>query len=215
MNGSLKYQNMNRLKTTLTFLIIIMTLGISNAQFGVRAGVNLASLKIKADFFGASFVINTDTKIGGHIGAFYREEVNEKFSIRPNLIFTTGGGKVEDASTGESNSINISYLGLPIDFMYTLPAGENSFSLMGGPFFGYLLSTSTNEGSVEEGEGFTSLDYGINIGVQFQIKSFGIGLTYGLGLANIAPEEEINSQFFEANTSASTKVTSIFFTYDL
>jgi len=160
---------MNYLKTTLTIIIIGMALSIANGQVGVRAGVNLASLKVKAEFFGTTFSESTDKKLGGHIGVYYKTAMNEKFSIRTNLLFTTGGGKVTDDFSGESNSVSASYLGVPIDIMYTVPVGENSLSLVGGPFIGYLLSSSSDDGTSDEDE-FSSIDYGINVGLQFHVK---------------------------------------------
>ena len=186
--------------------------GASYGQFGVRAGGNLASLKIKVDFLGTSLSVNTDDKLGGHIGVYYKEKIGEKFTLRPNLIFTTAGGKATDETTGESSNLNATYLGIPVDFLYSSPVGENSsFALLGGPFVGYLLSSSADEGG--EDDAFKSLDYGLNFGVQFQANKIGVGLTYGLGLANIVPETEANILF--ADASASTRIISLFLTYDI
>ena len=205
---------MNTSKFTLTFLLIVMTFGISNGQFGVRAGANLASLKIKVDFLGTSLSISTDDKLGGHIGAYYKEKINDKFLIKPSLLFTTGGGKVVDEFSGESSSVSSTYLGVPIDFMYTAPVGDNTLSLGGGPFVGYLLSSSSDDGSDEDQ--FATLDYGLNISLHFQIKSFGIGFTQGIGLANVIPQEVVSSPLFDdIGASANTRVTSLFITYDL
>ena len=204
---------MNNLKTLVTIFLIGMAMNVANGQFGVRAGANLASLKVKVDFLGTSLAVETDDKLGGHIGVYYKTAMTESVTIRTNLIYTTGGGKVNDETTGESNSVNASYLGIPIDVMYAVPVGENSLSLMGGPFFGYLLSSSSDEGSSDEDE-FSSVDYGLNFGLQFQIKELGIGLTYGLGLANVIPDEVTSTDFFEG-ASANTRILSLFFTYDL
>jgi len=202
---------MHRLKVTFTILFIAMSFGILNGQIGVRAGANLASLKIKVNFLGTSLAVTTDEKLGGHIGAYYKKAIDDKFSIRPNLIFTTGGGKIDDDFSGESSSISASYLGLPIDFMYTVPAGSNSLSLVGGPFLGFLLSSSTDDGSDEDE--FNAMDFGLNFGLQFHVKSFGIGVSYGIGLANVIPEEDASDLF--AGAEANTKVISLYFTYDL
>ncbi len=202
---------MNRLKLIFTVLFIAMTFGVVNGQVGVRLGANLASLKVKVNFLGSSFAINTDEKLGGHFGVYYKKAINEKFSIRPNLIFTTGGGKFNDETTGESSNLNASYLGLPVDFMYTVPAGSNSFSLVGGPFLGFLLSSSSDESSDEDE--LSAMDFGLNLGFQFNVKSFGVGLSYGIGLANVIPEEEVTAFF--SGAEANTKVISLYFTYDL
>ena len=203
---------MNRIKTTFTLLLIVLTIGVSNAQFGVRAGLNLASLKVKANLFGLPIAVSTDDKVGGHIGAYYKSKLSEKLSIRPNLIFTTGGGKAVDDTTGESNSVSASYLGLPIDFMYTVPAGSNSLSLIGGPYLGYLLSSSSDEGSDEDE--FTSTDIGLNFGLQFNVKKLGIGIVYGIGLTNVLPEIDTGTSFF-GDASANTRIFSFYVTYDL
>jgi hypothetical protein len=203
---------MNKLKLPFTFLLILLTIGVSYGQSGVRAGVNLASLRMKTDFFGSSFSITTDDKLGGQFGVYYRTTINEKFSIRPNLVFTTGGGTIKDETSGESNSVSSSYLGLPIDFLYTVPAGSNTLSLVGGPFLGYLLSSSSEQGTGEDE--FSSLDYGLHFGLQYHIKSFGIGLSYSWGMANVIPEEVTGDPFFEGFT-AQTRAISLYFTYDL
>ena len=195
-----------------TLLFITMVFNFANGQAGVRAGVNMASLKIKIGFFGAAVTESSDNTFGGHIGVFYRAKITEKLSIRPNLLFTTGGGKVDDPTTGELVTVNASYLQVPVDLMYSIPVGKNSLSVLGGPFIGYLLSSSSSEGSSEEDE-FTSTDYGINMGLHFQIKAIGIGFTYGLGLSNVVPEEVDTSGFF-GNVSANSRIFSLYFTYN-
>lgn len=204
-------------KLLFTFLIIVMTVGTSMGQFGVRAGANLASLKVKVDFLGTALSITTDDKLGGHIGAFYKSKINEKFTIKPSLIFTTGGGKVVDDFTGESNSISSTYLGIPVDFMYTSHVGDNTLSLGGGPFMGYLLSSSDSANSSSDEAAFSTLDYGLNISFHFQMKQFGIGLTYGIGLANVVPGDDVttSSIFGDIGTTANTRIVSLFFTYDI
>lgn len=204
---------MNTIKTTLTLLLMVTAIGISHGQFGVRGGLNLASLNIKANVFGLSVSESTDSKVGGQIGAYYKSELSEKVFIRPNLLFTTGGGKIVDEITEESSSVSATYLGLPIDFMYSAPVGSNSLSLIGGPYLGYLLSSSTSDGGDNEDQ-FSSMDYGINFGLQYNVKKLGIGLTYSIGLANVIPEEDLASAFF-GDVTASTRIVSFYFTYDL
>lgn len=202
----------NRLKITLTFLLVVMTIGITKGQFGVRTGLNLASLKIKVNVFGLPVSVSTDDKIGGHFGVYYKSQVSENLTIRPNLLFTTAGGNIEDETTGESEGVSASYLALPVDLMYSVPVGDNSLSLVGGPYLGFLLSSSTDDGSDEDE--FASTDYGINLGIQFNVNEIGIGLSYGIGMANVIPEEDVTSSFL-GESSANTRVVSIYFTYDL
>ena len=201
------------LRILFALFLIGMVTNFSYGQAGIRAGLNMASLKIKLDFFGTSLSESTDRKLGGQIGVYYRTEMTEKFSIRTNLLFSSGGGKVEDPSTMESSSVSASYLMVPVDFMYSAPVGKNSLSLLGGPFVGYLLSSTSSEGSSEEDE-FRSIDYGINLGFHFQVDAFGVGLTYGLGLANVIPSEAPTSSFF-GDVKANSDIFSLYFTYDL
>lgn len=203
---------MNRLSVLMTGLMMCTMIHMSNGQAGLRAGVNMASLKISVDFFGVPFNVTTDDKFGGHFGAFYKSKISERLTIRPNLLFTTGGGQAEDETTGETSSVSATYLGVPIDLMYSTPVGENTLSFVGGPYIGYLLSSSSDEDSGEDE--FASMDYGINFGAEFQVNKVGIGLSYGIGLANVVPSETTELSFF-ANSSAKTRVVSLYVTYDL
>ena len=203
---------MNVSKFTFTFLLVIMTYGISSGQYGLRVGANLANLKITNESPLSSFFATSSDKLCGHIGAYYREEINDKFSIRPNLLITAGGSNLTSSFTMGLASVSTIYLGLPLDFMFHIPVGENTLSLVGGPFVGYLLSYSS-EVSDEEDE-FKNVDYGLNLGLHFQFKSFGIGFSYGIGLANVARESEFPNQLF-GETNVNTRAFSLFFTHDL
>ncbi len=203
---------MNTSKITLVFLFIVMNYSISNGQYGVRVGANLANLNIKNESLVSTFTTDSENIFCGHIGAFYRQELNEKFSIRPNLLITSGGADLNSLFTSGSTKVSAIYLGLPIDFMFHIPIGENTLSLVGGPFTGYLLSSSKESSGVENE--FKTLDYGLNLGFHFQIKSFGIGFSYGIGLVNVALEGELGNRLF-GNGNAYTRTSSLFLTYEL
>src|ERR1700752_4667920 len=116
----------------ITAFAVLMTANVfaqtGNITFGVRAGVNFQNLTGK-DFDGDKY--ENKLKTGFHIGANAEIPVATDFFVQPGLLFSTKGAKdknLDDVKT------NLSYLELPVNFIYKPVLGEGKLILGFGPY---------------------------------------------------------------------------------
>ena len=104
-------------------LAVFTVLGFMNVnaqkiKFGAKVGLNLSNLR--GDY--PTGIDEHNSKIGFHIGGFAEYEINDKFIIQPELLFSTqgntygykdyyGGGSYYD---GADYNLKLNYLNLPI-----------------------------------------------------------------------------------------------------
>lgn len=167
---------MKKLFFTLTFVFTLFV--ISNAQLGVRAGLNISSYSIKT----SGVTLSVDSKIGAHFGIVNDFKLTDNITFRPGLLYSGMGGKFE------SSTSSINYLNIPLSFVYNFTTDEKGFFAELGPYVGFLLSAK--EGDTDTKDRFNSLDFGVNVGLGYDLGSFIVGANYGLGLANIAKTED-------------------------
>ena len=169
------------MKKIILFVVAILAFGYADAQktqFGVKAGVNFATLT--GDAPGAS------SKVGFNVGGFAEIKISTKFSIQPELLYSTQGAKVE--SEGVNVDFNLSYLNIPVMAKYYV---SPKFSLEAGPQIGFLMSAKgkTMGESVDIKDFFNSTDFGINIGAGYDFTNqFSGGIRYNFGISNIAAD---------------------------
>lgn len=199
------------MKNKILFLIAALILfGVSaNSQntgtsFGLRGGVNLQNINGK-DQAGDQLKLNMVPRF--HVGVVVGIPVAPDFYFQPGLLFTTKGAKSKDRFLGMDMSVeyNISYMEVPMNFLYKPMLGDGHFLLGFGPYLAYGIggkakftigSLSTEEkieftkenGSVSfsNWKYFKSLDYGGNLFFGYELSS-GISLQVNaqLGLAKI------------------------------
>ncbi|RZJ55927.1 MAG: PorT family protein [Flavobacterium sp.] len=170
----------------------VMAFAFTNAQetkFGVKAGVNLANV-------GGDFE-DTSSKIGFHVGGFAEFKLSDKFSIQPELLFSTQGAKSdgqEEDGIAYDAKLNLSYLNIPVMAKFYV---AEKFSLEAGPQIGFLLSAKSKyeAGSFSEDvdvkDAYESIDFGVNFGAGYDFtENLSAGVRYNLGLANIAKTED-------------------------
>lgn len=186
-----------------SFLIVTFTffafISVSNAQFGIRAGVNLANQSIEAQ----GISIGLSNQIGFQLGVNYDKMINENLSFRPGLLFTMKGAKFSFPGV-DDQAAKFNYLEVPLDFVYH----AGSIDIHAGPYVGFLMTAKSDGEDVKDGA--ETLDFGINFGGSYNINSkIGVGVNYGLGLANIAKTEDGDE------STVNNKVISFFVTYKL
>jgi len=136
---TLKYIYM---KTKLISLIMILLLSASLAiaqstdkakvSFAILGGVNFQNLNGK-DNNGNK--LENDMIIGYHAGVNVQIPVAPEFFFQPGLIFTTKGAKNTYGSL--TGTFKLSYIELPLNFVYKTLLGKGSFMLGFGPYIGY------------------------------------------------------------------------------
>jgi hypothetical protein len=173
------------MKKLLLSALAVCAFSFSNAQekitFGAKAGLNLATL--------TGDVENADMKAGIHFGGMAEISINDKFSVQPELLFSTQGAKYEDSyndgfETGKiEGKEKLTYINLPIIAKYYVTEG---LSLEAGPQIGFLVSaeqeydatyreissgleySDSGENDIED---TNAIDFGLNFGLGYKLDS--------------------------------------------
>jgi len=187
-------------------IVCTMTTELFAQNFVVKGGLNLSNMIAKDD----EETYSDDFKMrpGFHVGAAVEFPINEMFSFETGLLLSTKGFKMseEDTYDGETYKIvekyNLLYFDIPLTAKATFDLGGAKIYGVFGPYLGMGLSgknkyeltyggeTDSEEEDIEwgsdEGDDLKRLDFGLTMGAGVEISSIQIGLTYGLGLANIS-----------------------------
>jgi len=166
-------------------LIALATRAQSNVHLGLKAGVNVASLKIENGD-------DLDSKASFNVGGLAHIHVTKHFAIQPELILSGQGGKYDVGnSTGK---VNLTYLNIPVLGQYMFGDG---FRLETGPQLGFLLSAKNklNNVTVDVKNSYKTTDFSWAFGVGY-VSEMGLGadLRYNLGLSNINDASSTNVQ---------------------
>ncbi len=131
------------MKHKICTLLLCLSAGIAGAQtqptFGAKGGINIAGTTYKDP----SPFSDGDTKarLAFYLGVYMNRPVNEKFSIQPELLFSSQGLRLADSGTGTNRRTVMNYLNIPIMAQYRI---NDRFYAEAGPQIGLLLS-STNK----------------------------------------------------------------------
>lgn len=197
------------MKTKLVLAVVATALmyGTLNAQnkttFGVRAGVNFQNLTGK-DQDGSK--LNNDLKVGFNAGVNAEIPVGIDFFLQPGILFTTKGAKYDVA--GVEVKRNLSYVEVPVNFLYKPELGDGRLILGFGPYAAFAVGGQIKSGNTEvdiefgdevgENKGF---DAGANLLAGYEFSNrFSFQLNAGLGLINMYNREPGDSKTSVKNT---------------
>lgn len=199
------------MKNLLKLLVLVIAFAMttqSYAQLRVKAGLNLSNMVVADD--DDSYDDDLESNPGFHVGVTTEVPLSDLFSFETGLILSTKGYKTSDEGSilgidykSESN-LNLLYVDIPLTAKVKAEVGGANIYGVFGPYVGVGLSgkgtsettvlgdTETDENDVEWGsdendDDFKRLDFGLLVGAGVEIKSVQVGLTYGLGLANVSP----------------------------
>ena len=172
-------------KLLLAVVIFMGTNTLVNAQ-GVRAGVKLGTNLNKIS--GQSFKDGFD--LSYHFGGFVEVDLNRKWGVQPELLWSQTSTKRTSFNTLYSNQINplnnnekikLDYLAIPVLLRYSV---TSIFTLNVGPQFGILLNQDKT--LLQNGESaFKSGDFSVVAGGQLNFKFLRVYGRYNIGLQNI------------------------------
>jgi len=176
-------------------------------SIGIRAGLNLQNINGK-DLTGDNLELNIVPRF--HAGVVAEIPIAPEFYFQPGLLYTTKGAKSDNEFLGidMSAEYNISYLELPLSFVYKPQLGDGYFFLGFGPYISYgiggkakfnIENVSTEDNIVFEKEYeslnpaqwkyFKPLDFGGNIFFGYELENgLSLQLNAQLGLAKINSE---------------------------
>jgi opacity protein-like surface antigen len=185
-------------KTILVLALALGTISMSAQEvtFGAKAGLNLASIS-------GDETDDLDSRTGFHVGAVAEFALSEKFSLQPELLYSTQGAKFDESAfeqgvevRGET-TVKLDYILLPVMAKYYLAEG---LSFEAGPQLGVLVSAESEvelsgsfEGQtvsiIEEADisdEISSIDFGVNFGLGYKLENgLNFAARYNLGLSNV------------------------------
>ena len=167
-------------------LLVILAAGsaaVASAQiqFGVKAGVNLASLSLSNDNSGASLSNKTDF----NAGALLSIPLVSSFHLQPEAMYSSQGASA--TQSGTTVKLNNAYLNVPVLLKYQHVTGLFAET---GPQVGFLLSakaTMSGQPTTDTKSNTQSTDFSWAFGVGYKIPiiNLGIDARYNLGLTNV------------------------------
>lgn len=202
-----------RLLTALLILTNVFNLVHAQTKVAVKAGLNFANIKME-DRNGVK--AETQSKQGMQFGLVVDIPIAGNFYLQPGALYSNKGFKQETGGfygTTTGFDVTVSYLEVPLNILYKIPAGKSNLLLGAGPYAAYGTGGKwksdtdptigdiriENRGKVDfkndgaEGEFGNYLygkpiDYGLNFlaGYEFH-KQLSIQFNAQLGLANLEP----------------------------
>ena len=164
------------------FIATSATIQAQLLQIGVKGGVNFASQT------GDAFPEQNFDKEGitsFHAGLVAEVKLLDRFSLQPELLYSTQGATYKNAVTEFKNELG--YISIPVMAKFYL---TDSFSLEVGPQASFLVSEK-NDFDVEDAETF---EFGLNAGLGFKItKNFFVQGRYGLGLTEASKNADVKN----------------------
>lgn len=194
------------------------TMSGSDARIGIKAGVNLSTLR--ASGFSTADEVNDATKqnVGYNFTIFGDFGVGNNFFIQPGLSLQNKGTKLQNTTAGVTTDItaNMMAIEVPVNAVFRIPTGDaGAVQLSAGPYVGFNVAgktktkisggsaAGTTERDLEFGnrndDDFASTDFGANFGLGYRMNNgFMLGANYGMGLTNLQPKD---------NRSGDSKIT--------
>ncbi len=191
------------------FFCVIFALGISvaQAQFGIKAGINLASLSQEP--LESNFEDFKDKSIlGFQVGIIAELPIVDIFSIQPELIWVQKGGKATYTLLGNEVERRVTYNHIQIPVLAKIKAtteGESfGLNFFGGPFASFSLGGKVEIesplGTIEEDIDYSDddnlerrVDWGLTFGLGANLGALFIDVRYDLGINNLLDEDASNN----------------------
>ena len=183
------------MKKIILSAIAVFTFGFTNAQkaqFGLKGGLNIANQNFSSS---DGENLDSDALVGFHIGGFVDIKIADKFSIQPEVLYSTQGTKpsLDEGDSEGFESFKTSYINVPVMVKYY--AAKN-FNLELGPQIGFLASAKIkanpggNSIEVDAKQLYQSIDFGLNVGAGYDFtKNVSASVRYNFGLADIGAGE--------------------------
>lgn len=181
------------MKTKIGFAVIAATFfsttifAQTKTTFGIRAGINLQNLNGKNS---NGDKLDNQLKTGFNAGVNAEIPVGIDFYLQPGLLFSTKGAKFDNVSGKVKR--NLSYIEIPVNFLYKPELGEGRILLGFGPYAGFAVGGNTEIGDSKSDIEFGNdagetkrFDAGANLLAGYEFSNrLSFQLNAGLGLVN-------------------------------
>lgn len=164
-------------RAILVLTIFVLLLAVTNAGVsgglsakGIKGGLNMANLT-------GDDMDEAESKMVYAAGIFAVLDINENLGLRPEVLYSLKGAKMEATEGGVDykSSINMTYIDIPVLLQYSIPMdGSLKPCLFAGPSIGILMGAKWK---IEAGGEEMEED------IKDDIKSTDLGLVVGAGLS--------------------------------
>lgn len=172
-----------------------MTYDAGKTTFGVRGGVNFFNITGKD---ANDNKLNNDVKTGYHVGLNAEIPVGTGSYIQPGVLYSQKG-----AQFNNNTSLKLTYIEVPVNFIYKPVLGAGRMLLGFGPYVGFGLGgklkdaadkehdvefTKEYEASIAKPQ-YKGIDGGANFLAGYELNSnISVQLNAQLGLTELTPE---------------------------
>jgi len=169
-------------------------------RFGIKGGVNLASLEIDDDTPTTNF--NTNSKTSFHVGVYGNIPIGGMFKLQPELLYIGHGSKVTgtplSGNQGQNMSyeVDMDYIAVPVMVQLATPSG---FFVELGPQFSFLTTArqdnaTGNDPDLKDQGIIKKTDFAVLGGLGFTSRiGLGVHATYIHGITNVFDTDNNNS----------------------
>lgn len=166
-------------------------------SWGLKIGLNGSNIRMEGGE-------NSDWKTGLVAGAFVKIKAGERFSIQPEFLYSSMGGR--NVHMAEGSSLRLNYFSLPVLAQYKL---TNMLSVFAGPQIDVLIIAKgkSNTEFSEESNMYKENSFNATGGLAvWPVHCVGISARYIYGLNNIAETGGMNMKNQGVQVTAAIKL---------
>jgi len=169
---------MKKISLLMFAFFITATLFAQDAKFGLKGGLNVATLTNNQGG-------ERGSKLGFHAGILGHVHLSPTWALQPEVVYSSQGAKYT-VSDGE-HELALNYINIPLQLQYMF---DNGFRVQTGPQVGFLTNVKDSRNNVETGfftsDDFKSVDFSWSVGLGYLTYSgLGIDGRYNFGISNI------------------------------
>jgi opacity protein-like surface antigen len=159
-------------------------------KFGLKGGVNYAN-QTGSEITVNSSNYDTSAITSYHAGLVAEIKIVDKFSIQPELLYSTQGASYKNAFEEFNNELG--YLSIPVMAKIYL---NKTVSLEVGPQASFLLSERNNFDTKDA----STFDFAVAGGLGINLtKNFFLQGRYGLGLTEASKDADVKNSVFQVS----------------
>jgi hypothetical protein len=150
---------MKRILMVLASVLVLASFSASAKGFGVTAGMNFNSAKIKD--------LKMDSQAGWNVGLTYAFNLPLGFSIQPSLVYSQKGALVMDALTEVKQTVGSVNLPVSVQWGPDLLVARPFVDVT--PYVGYSLFNKAKGEILDDIKGGNAFEYGLGVGAGLNV----------------------------------------------
>ena len=186
----MKLRRVLRFLPALMLSIVPCTAAAQGISYGVKGGINFATLDLDP-----SLDSNSGYRIGIVAGGFVALPLGSRLTIQPEGLFSQKGEQAD--LDGVEVKLELDYIEVPVLVKYAITQGASrSFHVFGGPSMAFKIQSKATASfggtTVETGEDdiVKDTDFGVVFGAGMDFGKWSVDGRYTLGLVNINGDDE-------------------------